>query len=412
MFIRKTTCRFCRGEVLKPVLDLGRQPPANAFLKMEDFEREAAYPLCVVRCMHEECGAIQLQDVVDPDILFRDYLYVSSTSPVFVQHFESYAERMHERLNLADALTVDIGSNDGILVKPLKALGAKALGVDPARDIAAKATAAGIETRADYFGERCATELLKERGAAKLITANNVFAHIDDLDDVVRGVRVLLSRDGLFTIEAPYLKDFLEKKLFDTVYHEHLSYLAIRPLVRFFGLHGMRIVDVEKVNTHGGSIRVMVAHQDSSFTVAPIVEEMISDEVHAGLYEHRTYEKFADEVNENKRVLLELLATLKREDKKIVGYGAPAKGNTLLNFMEIGPETLDYIVDDSPLKQGLYTPGTHIPVQSAQALIDTPPDYIFILAWNFAQPIMEKNRAFRERGGKFIIPVPTPAIIS
>ncbi len=412
MFIAKKTCRFCRGMELKLILDLAEQPPANAFLREEDFPKERFYPLRLVRCQNSECGAILLADVVSPDILFSEYLYVSSTSPVFVKHFEAYAASMHKRLGLVGALTLDIGSNDGILVRPLKALGARAMGIDPARDIALKATQEGCETRAGYFDEQFAQTLVGERGTAKLITANNVFAHIDDLDEVMRGVRVLLSRDGLFVIEAPYLKEFIEQKLFDTVYHEHLSYLAIRPLILFFARHHMRIVDVEKVQTHGGSVRIMVAHEDSPFPVAPVVGGMVADETASGLYQAPTYDQFAREIVGNKQALLDLLMRIRGEGKTIAGYGAPAKGNTLLNFMGIGPKLLSYIVDDSPMKQGLYTPGMHIPVRGASALNENPPDYLLILAWNFAGPIMEKNKAFSDRGGKFIIPVPNPQIVA
>lgn len=412
MVSEKKTCRLCGQSGLERFLDLGKQPPANAFLKRENFDKEEYYPLCVVRCTNFHCGFVQLADVVDPETLFADYVYVSSTSPVFVKHFEEYAQAMHDRLDLRGALTLDIGSNDGVLVKPLSKLGAKALGIDPAKKIAEKATIEGAETITGFFSETFAKELSEKRGKARLITANNVFAHIDNLDDVVRGVKVLLALDGLFTIEAPYLGDFLEKKLFDTVYHEHLSYLAVRPLQEFFHRHDMRIIDVMHVDTHGGSARMMVAHKDSSFVEAPIISAMIRDEEAKGLHKPDIYKKFASEVLENKRMLLTLLATLKGEGKKIAGYGAPAKGNTLLNFMNIGPETLDYIIDDSPLKQGLYTPGTHILVAGADMLTKDHPDYLFILAWNFAPSIIKKNWAFQEGGGKFIIPVPMPSIVN
>ncbi len=412
MVTEKTTCRLCKSSGLEKFLDLGSQPPANAFLREEDFTKEQTYPLVVARCTNPSCGFVQLAHVVDPETLFADYVYVSSTSPTFVRHFEEYAQRMHERLNLTDALTLDIGSNDGVLVKPLKVLGAQALGIDPAKKIAEQATKEGLETIHGYFTKSFAIKLSGERGKAKLITANNVFAHIDDLDEVVEGARALLAKDGLFVIEAPYLVDFIEKKLFDTVYHEHLSYIAIRPLDAFFKAHNMHIVDVEKTDTHGGSVRIMVAHNDALFVVAPVVLEMIQGEESRGLDKSAVYHQFAKEVLENKRILLELLAQLKSEGKTITGYGAPAKGNTLLNFMNISTEMLDYIIDDSPLKQGLYTPGTHIKVVSAEYLNKHHPDYLFILAWNFAEPIMKKNEEFRMGGGKFIIPVPTPRVVS
>lgn len=411
MFTEKKTCRLCRGTGLERFFDLGEQPPANAFVAQKDFATEKYFPLCVARCTNPECGFVQLVHVVDPAILFSGYVYVSSTSPVFVKHFEDYAKAMDARLHLRGALTLDIGSNDGVLVKPLKELDALALGVDPAKEIAQKATEAGYETIVGYFGEQFATTLADERGKAKLITANNVFAHIDDLDDVVSGVRTLLSPDGLFVIEAPYLLDYLEKKLFDTTYHEHLSYLAIRPLQAFFKRHEMHIVDVERVDTHGGSVRIMVAHRDSPFTLAPVVERMIREEEMKGLHEGAMYQRFAHEVEENKEKLRALLIGLKQKGAKIAGYGAPAKGNTLLNYIQIGRETLEYIVDDNPIKQGLFSPGMHVPVVSAAEMERNPSEYLIILAWNFAPSIMEKNKKFQERGGKFIIPIPEPRIV-
>lgn len=411
MFSEKKTCRLCGGTSLERFLDLGEQPLANAFLSRENFPKEKRYPLCIARCTNHECGFVQLAHVVDPEELFSDYVYVSSTSPSFVKHFEEYAESMAKRVDLKNALTLDIGSNDGILVKPLKKLGACALGIDPAEGIAERANKEGLETLTGYFTKEFAKKLAAERGEAILITANNVFAHIDDLDDVVRGVAALLSKKGLFVIEVPYLVDFLEKKLFDLTYHEHLSYIALRPLQAFFKRNAMRIVDVEKVSTHGGSVRIMVAHDDADFSESPIVGQMIKDEEKKGLYESDTYKKFADNIFENRTALRTLLSDLKKKGKKIAGYGAPAKGNTLLNFMDIGPDILEYIVDDNPLKQGLYSPGMHVLIAPPERLVEDPPDYLFILAWNFATPIMEKTKDFKTHGGKYIIPVPAARIV-
>lgn len=411
MVTEKTTCRICGASDLERLLDLSAQPAANAFLKRSDFTAEEYYPLILARCTNEACGFVQLAHVVDPQILFEDYLYVSSTSPVFVKHFEEYAARMDARLHLKDKLVVDIGSNDGILLRPFKALGAKVLGVDPAKKIAEAATKGGIETIIGYFTDTLAHQIVAKHGHAALITANNVFAHIDDLDEVTVGVRTLLAKDGLFTVEAPYLKTFIEKKLFDTIYHEHLSYLAVRPLQAFFKKHEMHIVDVEETDSHGGSVRIMVARNDSPFEETSIVAEMIQNEEDQGLHQNNIYRKFVEDIEENRHSLVALLSELKSTGKRIAGYGAPAKGNTLLNYMNIGADMLDYIVDDSPLKQGLYTPGMHIPVVSSASLHEDPPDYLFILAWNFADSIMGKNEDFRAHGGKFIVPVPTPRIV-
>ena len=411
MFVEKKTCRLCGKGPLEKFFNLGLQPLANAFLAQEHFEKEKQYPLCVARCTNSVCGFVQLAYVVNPDELFSDYVYVSSTSPAFVRHFEEYASDMDRRVGLKGALTLDIGSNDGVLLKPLKALGARALGVDPAAAIAKRATESGLETIVGYFTEKFAKELKAARGEAKLITANNVFAHIDDLDDVMRGVQALLSRDGLFVIEAPYLVDYLEKKLFDTTYHEHLSYLSLRPLQLFFKKFGMHIVDVECVDTHGGSMRIMVAPDGSRFAESPTVAKLISEEETKGLYNPETYQKFTLQVFKNREALRTLLGGLKKEGKTIAGYGAPAKGNTLLNFMQVGTETLDYIVDENPLKQGLFSPGMHVPIVPASHMESHRPDYLLILAWNFAPSIMEKNKAFKDAGGQFIIPVPEAQIV-
>ena len=410
MFVEKKYCRLCHGTSLERFFDLGEQPLANAFLPRDKFAEEKFYPLCVARCTNADCGFVQLAHVVDPAELFADYVYVSSTSPVFERHFKEYAQNMAQRVALKGALTLDIGSNDGVLLKPLKELGALALGVDPASAIAKRASDAGLETLPEYFTEAFAKKLEAKRGKAKLITANNVFAHIDDLDNVIAGVLTLLADDGLFVIEAPYLLDYLEKKLFDTTYHEHLSYLALRPLQRFFKRHFMRIVDAERVDTHGGSIRIMSAHQNAPFAETPTINAMIRDEEQGGLFAAETYKEFAKKVFENRTILRALIEKLKQEGKKIAGYGAPAKGNTLLNFINIGTE-LEYIIDDNPLKQDLYSPGMHVPIVSGEHLVQNPPDYLLILAWNFAESIIEKNLIFQEQGGKFIIPVPTARIV-
>ncbi|WP_437935621.1 methyltransferase domain-containing protein [Sorangium sp. So ce341] len=408
MLTEKHGCRLCKGAHLEPFLDLGEQPPANAFLREEAFAAERRFPLTVARCAG--CGFVQLRHAVDPDLLFRDYVYVSSTSPSFARHFERYARAMDERLGLSGAVTLDIGSNDGVLVKPLRALGAEAYGVDPAVAIARRATEQGAPTAVGYFTEAFARELADERGKAKLITANNVFAHIDDLDDVARGVKALLRDDGLFVVEAPYLVDLLEQRLFDTVYHEHLSYLSVAPLVPFFARFGLALVDVGHEPVHGGSLRLFVAHAGARAAGAAVAERVARERA-AGLHEMATFRRFAGEVEENRRALVELLSSLRRAGKRVAGYGAPAKGNTLLNHFGIGPETLEYIVDDNPLKQGLYTPGMHIPVVSAREIERRRPDYLLLLAWNFARPVMESQRAFAESGGKFIVPVPTPTVI-
>ncbi|MDO8503250.1 MAG: NAD-dependent epimerase/dehydratase family protein [bacterium] len=406
-----SSCRICKNKRIRTVLSLGSTPLANSFLRKEQLHLpEPFFPLELNFC--SKCGQLQLGHVVSPDLLFKNYVYVSSTSPVFVSHFEEYAKDAVQRFKLGkNSFVVDIGSNDGILLKPFKKLGTKVLGIDPATAIAQKATREGIETLSCYFTPELAEKITKTHGPASIITANNVFAHVNDLDNLINGIKILLGDTGVFIIEVPYLVDFLEKNLFDTIYHEHLSYFSLKPLTVFFQRHGMKVFDTQRVSSHGGSIRVFTKRQGANYKVQARVKKLLKEEQDRGLHSAKTYIGFSDKIKENRIKLTRILGKLKAQGKTIVGYGAPAKGNTLLNYFGIGKDILDYIVDDSPLKQGLYTPGTHIPVVPAEALKRTKPDYILILAWNFAGPIMEKLSEFGKEGGGFILPAPKPTII-
>lgn len=414
----KESCRVCGGEDLAKVLSLGPTPLANAFLeKSETRFAETYYPLDAHLC--RDCGLLQLLDVVSPKILFKDYVYVSSTSPVFVAHFRDFAENAFSRFSLGrDSLVVDIGSNDGILLKPFKEIGARVLGVEPDVAIARLANKAGIRSVVEFFTPKVARAIVLKEGRAALVTATNVFAHIDDIHAVAKGVKTLLKPEGVFMLEVPYLADFLEKNLFDTVYHEHLSYFSLSALDVFFKRAGMSIIDAERVQSHGGSLRVFAQKRGLSRIQTQInadakmrVERLLRREKEQKLRDVKTFERYNLRILENRARLLSLLSSLKQRGKRIAGYGAPAKGNTLLNFFSIGLELLDYIVDDSPFKQGKHTPGKRIPVVSSKRLAADPPDYLLILAWNFAPSIIAKNEAFRKRGGKFIIPVPRPQIV-
>lgn len=421
MLTHNSVCRICSASDLKRVLSFGPTPLANAFLRREDLRKEEVYfPLDVHLCT--ECGLLQLIDVVAPEILFKDYVYVSSTSPVFVAHFEKFADDVYKRFGLnAESLVIDIGSNDGILLRPFKKKGVRVLGIEPDKTIAKIAEQKGITTVSHFFDNRVAKKLKKEFGQADIITATNVFAHINDIYEVAKGVHLLLKPNGVFIIEVPYVLDFLKQNLFDTVYHEHLSYFSVSSLNRFFKEAGMEIMDVERVETHGGSLRVFARKKhegtrkqtrtDTKERVLDAVERFLEQEKKMGLQKEEVYRDYAYRIGENRAKLLLLLAGLKGKGKRISGYGAPAKGNTLLNFFSIGPDVLEYIVDDSPLKQGKFTPGKRIPVVSGAELRKNPPDYLLILAWNFAPSIMKKNEAFSARGGKFIIPVPIPKVI-
>ena len=408
---KKTACRVCMQNTLKKVLTLGPTPLANAFLTEQQINiGEKFYPLDVYFCTN--CHFLQLGHVVSPLLLFQNYVYVSSTSKVFIKHFEQYAERVYKRLKLnAGSLVIDIGSNDGILLKPFKKLGTKVLGIEPAENIAEIARAEGIDTISEYFSKKLAHFVVKKYGKADAITANNVFAHIDDLDEVIEGLKILLKDNGVFVMEAPYLIDFLQKRYFDLVYHEHLSYWSVDALQTLFKRFNMTVFFVEKVAVQGGSIRVFVKKEEGQFTVDKSVKQFLLKEGEMKLKDITTYLDYAQKVYENKVKLLLLLEKLKSEGKTIAAYGAPAKGNTLLNFFGIGTETLDFVVDDSKFKQGLFTPGKHIPVVPSQQLYEKKPDYVLILAWNFAESIMKTHDKYKNEGGRFIIPVPKPRIV-
>jgi len=403
-------CRVCTRPNLEKVLTLGPTPLANAFLtKSQSDEPEYYYPLDVDFCSN--CGFVQLGHVVDPKVLFGNYVYVSSTSPVFVSHFKKMADYVFPKFLKKDSLIIDIGSNDGILLKPFKSKGAKVLGIEPATHIAKIAEKAGIETISEFFSIKLAKEIVREKGHADVMTATNVFAHIDDLDEVIEGIKIILNGDGIFIMEAPYLIDFIEKRYFDLVYHEHLSYWSINSFIKLFKRFNMVVFDVQKVPVHGGTIRVYIKKAEGKHRIERSVKEFLDQEKKMKLMQKKTYIDYANLVLENKMKLVTLLADLKIKGKTIAAYGAPAKGNTLLNYFGIGPEILDYVVDDSPWKQGLYTPGKRIPVVSSRKIYEKKPDYLLILAWNFADSIMKMHDKYKKMGGKFIIPVPKPVII-
>lgn len=404
------SCRVCKANNFTKVFSFGPTPLANAFLTKDKVDREEYfYPLDV--CFCNNCKFLTLGHVVSPVELFKDYVYVSSTSQVFINHFKVFAGDIYKKFKLTGkSLVLDIGSNDGILLKPFKDLGTKVLGIEPAPKIAALARKKGIETIAEFFSIQLAKKIVNQYGHTKIATATNVFAHIDDLDEVIGGLDILLQKDGVFIMEAPYLVDFLEKKYFDLVYHEHLSYWSIKSLIALFERFGMEVFDVQKVAVHGGTIRAFIARK-GIYKKEKSVEKFLALERKYKLEKKETYLQFEEEVLGNKIKLLALLQKIKSENKKIVGYGAPAKGNTLLNYFSIGQEFLDYIIDDSSWKQGLYSPGKRIPVVSPKVFRDDNVDYILILAWNFAESIMAANAEFSKKGGRFIVPVPTPIII-
>ncbi len=399
-------CRICKNKKLERVLDLGEMSLANAFLdKSQLSQKEISYPLKVVWC--ESCGLLQIDEIVPPEILFRSYIYVSGTSEALRKHFEGLATEVVKNFKLSsESLVIDIGSNDGTLLKEFKKFGLKVIGIEPAVNIAKIAEENGIKTISNFFSVGIAKKIIRENGKAEAITATNVVAHSNDLDSLLKGVSYLLKDDGVFVIEVPYLVDLLENVEFDTIYHEHLSYFAVRPLKIFFKEHDFKIINVERVKIHGGTIRIFVSKKKSRYDINENINQLISLEIKKGLNEVMVYRKFAERVEKLKEDLVSLLQKLKSENKKVIGYGAAAKGNTLLNYYHIGTELIEFIADLSPMKQNKFTPGTHIPVYSPKRIYETKPDYMLILAWNFADEITKQQSKFKEMGGRFIIPVP------
>lgn len=409
---RRSDCRLCGGTRLDGVLSLAPTPPANAFVdQAAPGGEQRLFPLDVFLC--RSCGHVQLLDVVDPRLLFENYVYVSGTSPVAVKHFEDYAADILGRFPLpSGAPVVDIGSNDGTLLRIFQGKGCRVLGVDPAREIALTAAMAGLDTLPRFFTAELARDtIVEQRGYAVLVTANNVFAHADDLADMVRGVRALLTPGGLFVFEVSYLADVVEKTLFDTIYHEHLAYHSVKPLVPFLAAHGLELIDVRRVDSHGGSLRAVAQVKGGPWPVDASVGEAVANEDRLGLDRPETFAAFAAAIDRRKSDLGAVLSAIKAEGGTIAGVGAPAKATTLLYHLGIGPDVIDFIVDDNPLKQGLYSPGMHIPILPAEALYDRRPSHALVLAWNFAEPIMARHAAYRDAGGRFIVPLPEVRVV-
>ena len=408
--VAKRTCRLCNSARLEQVVTLTPTPPGNRVLTEHETRGEnPVFPLTVSFC--SDCHHVQLGHVVAPEILYRNhYSYVSGTSPVFVAHFRDYAAFAVERFALAPgALVVDIGSNDGTGLQFFKERGMTVLGVDPASEIAAAATARGIETVDDFFGPALAERLRRERGAAKLVSSHNACAHIDDLGGVIDGVRTLLADDGVFVMEVGYFVDVFGKGWFDTIYHEHLDYHTVEPLLGFFERHGMEVFAVQRIAPQGGSIRVMAQRAGGRRAVDGSVAELVKLEHELGLDRADTVRTFQSKLDRIKGELRELLGGLRAQGKTIAGYGAPTKSTTLMMHFDLGKDVIDFIVDDNPLKQGFYTPGTFVPIGPSSLLYERKPDYVLILAWNFAEPIMKQHPSF---AGRFIVPMPEPRIVS
>jgi len=389
-------------------LPLGAHPPANAFLRRDQLsEPEATAELDLHGCL--DCALIQVPSCTPPDF-FRNYLYVPSASTTMHEHFAELARKI---LGLAgpSGLVVDIGSNDGLFLGHLHALGGRTLGVEPATNLTETARAKGLEIVNEYFDLALARRIVQSHGHASVILTTNTFNHIDDLHAFVEGVRILLADTGTFIIEVPHALDLVEQHEFDTMYHEHLSTFSVKSLVELFRGFGMSITGIDPLKIHGGSMRVFAEKRAPSGSASQVVVAWIEREQRGRLFEEATYTALSAKVGRLRSDLLEMLRTLKSSGKRLAGYGAPAKGNTLLNYFKIGPDLLEYLADRNELKHGRYSPGMHIPIVSPDRIVSDPPDYLLVLAWNFADEIISQQDAFRRRGGKFILPIPEVSVI-
>ncbi len=404
-------CRMCRQDRLTLYLDMGFQPPSDEFRRKDQLLEPVVYfPLQVCQC--ENCGLSQLSHVVSKEKLYRhDYPYEASTTATGRKHFEVFAADVTKRLGLKkDALVIDVGSNVGVLLDAFRANGAKVLGVEPAPNIAAIAEKRGVETLNEFFSSDVAKQIRASRGAASLITGSNVYAHVDDLVDFMKGVDHLLGPDGVFIFESPDTLEMVRHLEFDTIYHEHLSYLSLKPVVSFVQGFGMEVFDVHKQAIHGGSFRVFIARKGSR-PVTPAVAQHLKAEADFGLHKIETMREFAKRVEKTRDELLWLLRRLKHDGHRIAALSAPAKGMSLLNYLRVGNETLDFATDKSTLKIGRFTPGSNLPVLSDAELLERMPSHALLLAWNFADEIMKNLSEYKARGGKFIIPIPSPRVV-
>jgi len=405
-------CRYCDKQDVFKFLDLGTMALANSFLTESQLQagcEEPVFPLDVYFC--DRCGLVQIGYVVPPEVLFKNYIYYSSTSVLVHTHAAYLAQSFRERFKLGSgSMVMEIASNDGTVLQYFKREGIPVLGIEPASNIARVAEQAGIPTVNDFFSEETAPVIKSGHGAADVILARHVFAHVPEIHGFVRGLRHLLAASGTVAIEAPYLIDFVERNEFDTIYHEHYSYLSVRALSFLFSLHGMEVFDVEQVAIHGGSMVYYVGHQ-GAHQVSGRVAELIAAELAKGLGKKETYEAFAVRTQKLKADALTLLRDLKAQGRRVAAYGAPAKGNTFLNYCGIGTDLIEYTVDKSPYKQDLFTPGMHLPVYHPDRLAEDMPDYVLLLAWNFADEIIDQQREYLDKGGRFIQAIPEVRIL-
>ena len=401
------SCRFCHAPLSHTVVDLGMSPLCESFLSRAQLNQmEPFYPLHVYVC--ERCFLVQVEQYVAPDHIFTEYAYFSSYSDSWLRHARSYVDMITARLSLGrEHHVVELGSNDGYLLQYFVARGIPVLGVEPARNVADVALAKGVPTISRLFGRETARDLVADGRGADLIAGNNVLAQVPDINDFVAGIAILLKPDGVVTIEFPHLQRLMDENQFDTIYHEHFSYFSFSTAERIFAAHGLTLFDVEELPTHGGSLRIYARHAaDGSRPVSERAQALRAREDAAGFNKLERYASFTEQVHETKRRLLDFLIDARREGKSVVGYGAPGKGNTLLNYCGIRTDFLDYTVDRNPYKHGKYTPGTHIPIHPPERIAETRPDFVLILPWNLKDEIMEQMAGIRAWGGRFVVPIP------
>lgn len=405
-----TACRVCEKADWQEVIDFGPVPLAGGFLEPADsYDGERSYPLGLISC--RSCRLLSLTHVVDPEILYRIYPYTTSDSETITRHMAHVVDACLRRFKLPpDSLVVELGSNIGTQLMAFRQEGMRVLGIDPAENITAVANECGIETWPEFFSLATSRQVEEKHGTARLVLGRHVFAHIDDLAGTVMAVREILSPDGIFAIEVPYALNMLDANEFDTVYHEHLSYFFIGAFAALFRRYGLHIIDVERVPVHGGSVLVFVGNEDGPWPASPTVGELLALEQQSKVYEDATYHRFAERVGQVRDELTALVGRIADTGSRIAGYGAPAKGNTLLNVCGLGLDELEFCCDTTPFKQGKVLPGTHVPVRDPGYAKAHPPDFYLLLAWNYAEEILRKEQAFLNNGGRFIIPVPKPSI--
>jgi len=400
-------CRFCGTALRYPFVDLGMSPLANSYLKPDQLSQmEPFYPLCVYVC--DTCFLVQLQECASPQQIFSDYAYFASYSDTWLQHAQAYTDMVVKRFGLnQQSRIVELASNDGYLLQYFLRKGMSVLGIEPAANVAEVAIQKGIPTLVRFFDETFAQELVSRGRKADLIVGNNVLAHVPKLNGFVQGMKILLKTQGVVTMEFPHLLRLMEENQFDTIYHEHFSYFSFLTVERVFAAHGLTLFDVEELPTHGGSLRIYACHiEDTEKPIGSRVTELRAREETVSLNRLETYLRFADKIQETKRRLLTFLVTAKQAGKSVVGYGAPAKGNTLLNYCGIRSDFIDYTVDRSPHKQGNFLPGTHIPIYHPEKIKETKPHYLLILPWNLREEVMTQLGYIREWGGQFVVPIP------